>query len=67
MLLPCYPADRTFRPEAYLKHKKVCTAAKPFRKAGTGLGSQSLSTKLPPGAISGTMRQTMDLGNLPGR
>ena len=45
----------------------MCSAEKPFRKAGTGLGAESLSTKLSPGAISGTLRQTIDLGNTPGR
>lgn len=63
----CPHCDRTFRAEALARHSKTCTASNPFRKAGTGLTSASLSAKLPPGAISGTLRQTVDLGALPGR
>jgi len=61
----CPHCDRTFRPEALARHNKTCTASNPFRKAGTGLTAASLSAKLPPGAISGTLRQTVDLGALP--
>ena len=47
---------------AWPKHQKMCTAEKPFRAAGTGLGKESLSTKLVPGKIAGSMHS-----NLPAR
>lgn len=37
----------------------MCTAEKPFRAAGTGLGKESLSTKLVPGKIAGSMHSTL--------
>ena len=46
---------------AWGKHQKMCTAAKPFRPAGTGLGKESLSTKLEPGLIGGTQHAKMVL------
>ena len=46
---------------AWGKHQKMCTAAKPFRPAGTGLGKESLSTKLEPGLIGGTQHARMVL------
>lgn len=46
---------------AWSKHQKMCTAAKPFRPAGTGLGKESLSTKLEPGLIGGTQHARMVL------
>lgn len=44
---------------AWPKHQKMCTAEKPFRAAGTGLGKESLSTKLVPGKIAGSMHSTL--------
>ena len=41
------------------KHQKLCTAEKPFRAAGTGLGKESLSTKLVPGKIAGSMHSNL--------
>ncbi len=40
--------------KAFKKHQNLCTPYNPFKPMGTGLGSQSLSTKLAPGKISGT-------------
>ena len=37
----------------------MCTAEKPFRAAGTGLGKESLSTKLVPGKIAGSMHSNL--------
>ncbi|KAK9808816.1 hypothetical protein WJX72_004195 [[Myrmecia] bisecta] len=50
----CEYCGRSFRDEAFKKHQSLCTADKPFKPAGTGLGAQSLSTKLEPGLVSGT-------------
>ncbi len=44
---------------AWPKHQKLCTAEKPFRTAGTGLGKESLSTKLVPGKIAGSMHSNL--------
>ena len=44
---------------AWPKHQKLCTAEKPFRAAGTGLGKESLSTKLVPGKIAGSMHSNL--------
>lgn len=44
---------------AWPKHQKMCTAEKPFRAAGTGLGKESLSTKLVPGKIAGSMHSNL--------
>ena len=44
---------------AWPKHQKMCTAEKPFRAAGTGLGKESLSTKLVPGKIAGSMHSIL--------
>ena len=44
---------------AWPKHQKMCTAEKPFRMAGTGLGKESLSTKLVPGKIAGSMHSNL--------
>jgi len=60
----CPHCSRTFRPEALAKHQKMCTAERPFRQAGTGLTSASLSANLKPGALSGTMRQTANLASV---
>lgn len=61
----CQHCGRTFKPEALAHHAKMCTAARPFRQAGTGLTSASLSAKLEGGAIAGTSREKVDLDNLP--
>lgn len=37
----------------------MCTAEKPFRAAGTGLGKESLSTKLVPGKVAGSMHSNV--------
>eukprot|EP00891_Asterochloris_glomerata_P003835 jgi/Astpho2/3835/Aster-x0595 len=57
----CPYCNRTFNDVAWSKHQKMCTAAKPFRPAGTGLGKESLSTKLEPGLIGGTQHARMVL------
>ena len=44
---------------AWPRHQKLCTAEKPFRAAGTGLGKESLSTKLVPGKIAGSMHSNL--------
>ena len=44
---------------AWPKHQKMCTAEKPFRPAGTGLGKESLSTKLVPGKVAGSMHSNV--------
>ena len=41
----------------------MCTAEKPFRMAGTGLGKESLSTKLVPGKIAGSMHSNLSPTN----
>ncbi|KAK9848940.1 hypothetical protein WJX84_004493 [Apatococcus fuscideae] len=55
----CPYCNRTFSDEAWVKHQRICSAARPFRPAGTGLGKESLSVKTEPGAISGTARKKL--------
>ena len=47
--------------KAFKKHVTLCTPDNPFKPAGTSLGSQSLSTKLVPGKISGTQHKQATL------
>ena len=42
----------------------MCTAERPFRQAGTGLGKESLSTKLVPGKIAGSMHSNVSAGQV---
>ncbi|KAL3144374.1 hypothetical protein ABBQ32_004127 [Trebouxia sp. C0010 RCD-2024] len=58
-LMTCPHCSRTFNDVAWPKHQKMCTAEKPFRAAGTGLGKESLSTKLVPGKIAGSMHSNL--------
>ncbi|KAH9548921.1 hypothetical protein CY35_11G112500 [Sphagnum magellanicum] len=50
----CPHCQRTFVPKAFKHHQKACTARNPAKPAGTGLISNSLSNRLPPGAIAGS-------------
>ncbi|KAK9862143.1 hypothetical protein WJX84_000129 [Apatococcus fuscideae] len=61
----CPYCGRTFRDEAWVKHQNICSADRPFRPAGTGLGKESLSVKTEPGAISGTARKKLAQPPLP--
>lgn len=50
----CPHCQRTFVPKAFKHHQRACTARNPAKPAGTGLISNSLSNRLPPGAIAGS-------------
>jgi hypothetical protein len=51
----CPHCQRRFVPKAFKHHSNACTAARPAKPAGTGLIANSLSNRLVPGAIAGSM------------
>ncbi|KAG0581725.1 hypothetical protein KC19_3G003800 [Ceratodon purpureus] len=54
-LQQCPYCQRRFEAKSYLRHQKGCTAAKPAKPAGTGLIKYSLTNRLVPGAVAGSM------------
>ncbi|XP_024358042.1 uncharacterized protein [Physcomitrium patens] len=54
-LQQCHHCQRRFLPKPYLHHQKGCTAVNPAKPAGTGLIPISLTNRLVPGAIAGSM------------
>jgi len=51
----CPNCQRRFLPKPFKTHQKGCTAAKPAKPAGTGLIKFSLTNRLVPGAVAGSM------------
>ena len=54
-LQQCPHCQRRFLPKPFLSHQKGCTAANPAKPAGTGLIPVSLTNRLVPGAVAGSM------------
>ncbi|KAG0599174.1 hypothetical protein M758_12G133400 [Ceratodon purpureus] len=51
----CPHCQRRFLPKPFLRHQNGCTAANPAKPAGTGLIPNSLTNRLVPGAVAGSM------------
>lgn len=51
----CPYCQRRFLPKPFKTHQKACTALTPAKPAGTGLIKYSLTNRLVPGAIAGSM------------
>lgn len=54
-LTQCPNCQRRFNPKSFHKHQRGCTIARPAKPAGTGLIKYSLTNRLVPGAVAGSM------------